>query len=171
MVEFLRVGFDVRAAPSDAGISADALVWPQALSVYQAVLAEGFFENALGLVDVRSSSDLERLKKIVSASGELAFIVEISVPSLIVGANQAFLQAASHEVFDLASPQDVTEHFDACDSDGFFSAFYMGKSELKRGSGSQANDMLDACIVGQAANMLVPSHAPFILVRLRVVGL
>ncbi len=168
MVEFVRLGFDIRQAPDEGVVSADALVWPRQEMAYQSALSAGFKENSFQLIQVDSESELERLNEIVRQSKIPAVIAELAAFGLVAKSLPDRGDSSMPEEFSIAVGAISIERYDACDIDGFFSAYDMGKGFLRRERGSSTEELLDACIVAQAANFLVPSHAPFVTVRVRV---
>jgi len=168
MVSFTRLGFDIRQPVLESGISADACAWPQATLAYESALSSGFAENSFQLLDVPSADELVRLDEIVRSSEPTAVIVELAVFEAVAAAQIARLGGAAPNPFSIAESAIAAQDFDACDLDGFFSAFYMGIASLRRKPAAHDGGMLEACIAAQAANLLVPSHAPFVTVRVRV---
>lgn len=168
MAEFLQLGFDIRRPPEGADIFADALAWPQEQDAYQSALSAGFKENSFELIQIDSMDELGRLIEVVRSTEVPAVIVELAAFGLVATSQSVRWVDASHRTFTIDSSAIIMERYDACDLDGFFSAFAMGVDSLQRGRGCPTDDLLDACIIAQAANFLVPSHAPFVTVRVRV---
>ncbi len=168
MTEFYRLGFDIRRVPEGADIFADALTWPQEHAAYRSALSAGFKENSFELIQIDSASELDRLNEIVHSTGAPAVIVELAAFGLVANSQSDHWIDASLDTFTIDSRAITMERYDACDLDGFFSAFAMGLDSLQRGRGCSTDELLDACIIAQAANFLVPSHAPFVTVRVRV---
>lgn len=168
MAEFLRLGFDIRRPPQDAVIFADALAWPQEQAAYQSALSAGFKENSFELIQIDSMDELDRLNEVVRSTKAPAVIVELAAFSLVAASQSVRWIDVSSGQFTIDNSTISMECFDACDLDGFFSAFAMGLDGLQRGRSCPTDELLDTCIVAQAANFLVPSHAPFVTVRVRV---
>lgn len=166
MIEYSAIGFDLRKRGEDFPLSADCSVWPQALLAYEAAIVSGFAENAYQLIDVGSTEELAKLMDISLATAEKAVIVELAIPRLVADART--MKDGGEAASMLIDPGLVaSEAYDVCDIDGLFSAFEMGKSIFKRDRGFSDSSMLNACVVAQAANLLVPSHSPFAVVRVR----
>jgi hypothetical protein len=170
MVEYSTIGFDLRKRGEDFALSADCAAWPQAVLAYQAAIAAGFAENAYQLIDVGSTEELAKLVEVALSVAEGAVIVELSIPRLVADARTLKDEGGATSIF--VEPYLVaSEGYDVCDINGLFSAFEMGKDLFQRSCESSADLMLEACVVAQAASLLIPSHSPFVVVRVRVVKL
>lgn len=169
MIEYSAIGFDLRKRGEDFTLSADCAVWPQALIAYKTAMASGFAENAYQLLDVRTTTELTKLAE-VSLPSEDAVIVEFSIPELVAEA-RATKDGGRAESICVDPSLVISEGYDVCDVDGLFSVFEMGKELFQRSRAYSGHSMLDACIVAQAASLLIPSHSPFVVVRVRIVQL
>jgi len=166
--DFLRLGFDVREARTEGDYSADALAWPQATKAYNMALSSGFRENSFELLEAVSLNELGRLDEIVRSCAPSAALIELAVFGIVARAQVVGRLAYNPDGFVIEETAVQAEGYDVCDLDGFFSAFEINSSKLQRGLGCPSDKLLDACVIAEAANFLVPAHAPFVTVRVRV---
>lgn len=171
MDDFLSLGFDLRV-PLVEGveISADATVWPQAESAYGRVLQSGFKENAFGLIDVEGHERLLHLRQVIAACEEAAELVELSAFEVAVRHCPLGFGFERRGDVGLVDEEFKVEAYDVCDLDGFFSVLGMGIGSLGMTRPFGRNELLSAAALSQGASFAVPSHAPFVIVRIRVIA-
>jgi len=58
--------------------------------------------------------------------------------------------------------------YDVCDVNGFFSILHMDILEISQTKLFQSNTLFDAYLLSNKANILVPDHSPFMVVKLKI---
>ena len=158
MNPFIPVGLDIRVPLGDGWPTAEAIDWPRDEELYEAIQETlGLQENFFQLLDVLAESTALELRRMVSQAGATLIMLE-----LLEATADAYLPARRLPV--LPDSWDwTTLGLDVCDINGFFSALRMNEHlPLFR-----ETEILEAFACAEKANILVPPHSPFVVVRLR----
>lgn len=158
MTPFIPVGLDIRVPLGDGWPTAEAIDWPQDEELYEVIQETlGLQENFFQLLDVLAESTALELRRMVSQAGATLIMLE-----LLEATADAYLPRRRLPV--LPDSWDwTTLGLDVCDINGFFSALRMNRHLPL----FQETEILEAFACAEKANILVPSHSPFVVVRLR----
>jgi hypothetical protein len=166
MIDFTCVGYDIRKWPQNGYLTADATEWEVIDNLFDRAKNEvGTHENDFQLLDIRTNEDCDHLMDIISAVSGAALVC-IELPSLVVDALQ---KDKGWDIKRNVSNNNWTRlGYDVCDVNGFFSILHMGKLS-DNGIELFPNDqIMEAAFLAQAANILVPDHAPFVVTSIRI---
>lgn len=163
MAKFVSAGLDVRKYPFDSFPSADATVWEQDEALYERAQTKfGLHENFLQLLHSGNEDDIRALAASFSTRlGATLLSIELLQPTLAA-------YSPSHPKLHL--PADLaweTLGLDVCDINGLFSFLSMDVDENTRKSLFREDQLLDAFALSEVANVRVPAHRPFIIVKLK----
>ena len=168
MATFVCVGLDIKRIGFAEPYSADANVWNQEVELYERAKRElSIEENVFQLLHPKNLGESSLLLEMVKSSTH-AVLVSFEIPERVF---EAFPYR------DLISPpigSVMTDQgwealgLDICDIDGFFSFLDMTYSTDKSASLFHEDNLVDALILAQAANLEIPDHAPFVVVRLKM---
>lgn len=161
MTPFIPIGLDIRVPLEDGWPTADATDWLPDEELYELAQKKlGIKENFLQLLDVGAESTALELRRMVSQAGATLIMLE-----LLESTADAY--SPGHRPPILPDTwQWKTLGLDVCDVNGFFSALRMNR----RLPLFQADEILEAFACAEKASILVPSHRPFVVVRLRSIA-
>ncbi|MET0028731.1 MAG: hypothetical protein ABW101_13975 [Candidatus Thiodiazotropha sp.] len=166
MIEFTCIGYDIREWPCKGYISADATEWELYEEFIDNAKTEvGTYSNHFQLLEICSNDEFDRLVKYVTSKSDVS-LVSVEAPTLVVNALREQKEWCINENYPCGKDWDELG-CDVCDIDGFFSILHMGVPQIKKRSMYKEDELLDAFVLAQAANILVPSHAPFIVLKLK----
>lgn len=164
-MRFSCIGYDIRVWPAVSSISADATAWPQNEFVYNDVIKKlDLRENFFQLIQINSKKELTELVKFTNQCNGVK-LVAFEIPSEILSA----IQKSKNLKIDTCSGNIDKWDFlgiDVCDLNGFFSIFHMDILNEKFSTIFLSSEIEKALELVQSANVLVPSHSPFILVKI-----
>lgn len=160
---FTPAGLDIRKSPPPAHFSADATAWEQDDTLYeQAQTRFQLYENPLQLLHADTERNISALARFVTSSSDATL--------LVLELTKLTLDAYSPSFPTLHLAPDLrweTLGFDVCDINGFFSALNMNVFGRDPMPLFPENRMLEAFAFAEAANVKVPAHRPFVVVRLK----
>lgn len=166
---YFNIGYDIRKIPKNGVLmSADINIWEQDDVLYrEAKLINGIKENYFQLLSPLSKSALEDLCFLVKNSKNKSVLILLSIENNVY-----------REITEKSYTEFITDNisispigFDICDIDGFFSVFDMRKDYFHRDKLLDENEIEDAKNIITLANYLIPTHAPFYLVKIYKVNL
>ena len=157
--DYVLLGFDLRV-PSPAIHTTDACIWGQADDAYQTVLAQGYSENIVQLLDCPVV-----IMEQASNSAATAIAIAVSPSSLeLVKATFGWpVTEYSLCIHDLIARNWAFKGIDVADINGFFSVFGIDSENPKLPFKDLFLDESDAKACAKLAEELYPSHAPFAL--------
>ena len=157
--DYVLLGFDLRV-PSTAIYTTDACFWEQADDAYQTVLAQGYSENIVQLLDCPVA-----IMEQASSSAATAIAIAVSPSSLeLVKATFGWpVTESSLCVHDLIARNWAFKGIDVADVNGFLSVFGIDSENHKLPVKGLFLDESDANACAKLAEALYPSHAPFAL--------
>lgn len=157
--DYVLLGYDLRV-PSTTIYTTDACLWEQADDAYQNVLAQGYSENIVQLLDCP-------VVTIEQASNSAAVAIAIAVsPSSLELVEATFgwpVLENSLGIHDLIARNWVFKGIDVADVNGFFSVFGIDSENPKLPVKDLFLNESDAKDCAKLAEALYPSHAPFAL--------
>ena len=167
MVNFVCIGFDIREWPVTNHFTADATEWGVDGKVFDEVKSKlSTYENIYQLLEVKTREKYYLLKDLVESNNNIA-LLSFEISSLFLDAHRKRAMANIFENY-IEDHDWVDLGYDVTDMNGFFSILHMGIQSIKRLELFTEDSMLDAFDLAHAANLLVPSHAPFVVVRIRM---
>ena len=163
MVTFVAAGLDIRRDLSDSVPSVDATAWHQDEALYERAKIEfGLQENFLQLLHASKEEDIRALAGLFTpGTGRTLLTLELL---------EATLEAYSPSHPALPLPAELTWEtlgFDVCDINGFFSFLAMDVRGSDRKQLFREDQLLDAFALSEVANIRVPAHRPFVIVKLK----
>ncbi len=163
MVKFVCIGYDIRSWPPENHITTDATEWERVDAVFDyAIKITNSYKNVMQLIEADTDYKLDALVHIVN-SREDCVLVALEIPELVFDAYRM-----KGNINPLGSHDWLTIGYDVSDIDGFFSIVHMGQPMIRKRGLFREDELMDAFVVSQAANLLVPSHSPFVVFRLRI---
>ncbi|TVQ85222.1 MAG: hypothetical protein EA357_00955 [Micavibrio sp.] len=172
MTTFNCIGLDIRKKNPEQGFSADATVWEMHEELYDRAQGDlGINQNFKQLLQPENAAELSRLYKLVTSTPDAVLVsLDVSFPVF-----EAFMKV---HWLSSSLPPELDEYpwrflgYDICDADGFFSYIFMTHDKDKTRKTLFDEDRLtEAFSVAEAANLYIPSHAPFVVTRLRGLNL
>jgi hypothetical protein len=161
---FVTAGLDIREWPATNFVSADATAWAQDEDLYGRAQSEfRFSENPLQLLHADLNADVNALIGVLSSPGSPGALVALELTELALRAYPQTIPPISlpdHLHWELLG-------FDICDINGFFSFLHMGVFQTKALPLFHEDQLLDAFALSEVANIVVPAHRPFVVVRLK----
>jgi hypothetical protein len=155
--DYILLGYDLRV-PSTAIYTTDACIWEQAEDAYQNVLAQGYSENIVQLLDCPVAT-------IEQAGNSAAIAIAIAVlPSSLDLVKAIFgwpVLENSLGIHDLIARNWAFKGIDVADVNGFFSVFGIDSENPKLPVKDLFLNESDAKGCAKLAEALYPSHAPF----------
>ena len=166
MLEFICIGYDIREWPCNGYYTVDSTEWEVSEELFEKAKTEvGTYSNHFQLLEILTNDDLDRLVKFVAAVPS-ATLVSVEAPLLVVNALRKYKEWGINE--NMACGDDWTKlGYDVCDANGFFSILHMEQFQNQERSMFKEDRLSEALILAQAANYIVPTHAPFIVVNLK----
>lgn len=162
--DFVCVGFDIRISAPSQQLSLDATVWPQEEYLYKKAVSElGLKENFFQIIQTESSGDINDLIDFVNGSVDTKLIA-VGIPSILL--KQCKQRWAYVEPISLDRCSWSSLGFDICDSNGFFSISHMEVLQNPNFDLYNQTNLMDAFVLAQAANILVPAHSPFVVFQI-----
>lgn len=157
--DYVLLGFDLRV-PRNSIYTTDACVWEQAADSYQNILAQGYSENIVQLLDCPVA-----IIEQAGNSSAIAIAIAVSPSSLeLVKATFGWpVLANSLGIHDLLARNWVFKGIDVADVNGFFSVFGIDSENPKLPVKDLFLDEPAAKACAKLAEALYPSHAPFAL--------
>lgn len=166
MIKFTSIGYDIRMNSADALATVDATSWVQNKGLYSNAKDRlGIEENYFQLLQPKDQSEFKSLKDLVLSDGD-ATLISIEIPVDLVAIYEKKEAIVANAYFDSDS-EWVESGYDVCDINGFFSVLHMNVLENSQKKLFQSDTLLDAYLLSNKANILVPDHAPFIVVKLQ----
>lgn len=160
---FIAAGLDIRKWPPTEFPSADVTAWAQDEDLYERAQSElGLHENPLQLLHADTKYDIDRLIDLIGATHQ-STLVSLEITELA-------LSAYPETVRKIITPNNLqweTLGFDVCDINGFFSFLNMSVYKEKALPLFKEDELLNAYALSEFANVRIPEHRPFIVVRLR----
>ena len=158
-MRFVPAGLDVRTRRWDLYPSADATVWEQDEALYDIAKKNfQFFENDFQLLHNDNPQSIVDFARSIEAGSGVLVMFEIF---------ESTYESYAPTNPTLSLPSDMkweTLGLDVCDINGLFSFIYM---DLRLGSKKELfpeNELLNAFILSEAGNIIVPTHSPFVVV-------
>ncbi|MEX1033891.1 MAG: hypothetical protein WDZ30_11070 [Cellvibrionaceae bacterium] len=161
LISFSCVGFDVRQWPCTSLITADATCWPQNENSYEKLLGDkDLFENRYQLIQPKTDDAKNRLYTFAKDSDDINLIA-ILLPEIVV----EVAGGPESEMIEYNFTAWTNYGIDVCDLNGFFSILHTEVVSLKSEKLFPESKLLEALELVQLANILVPSHAPFVTAK------
>lgn len=162
-LKFAPAGLDIRKHPPGMFPSADATAWDQDEYLYDRAQTEfGLHENFMQLLHSDREGDINKL----ASTFTLSSVSKLVMLELI----ESTLATYSPSYPTLPLPSELTWEtlgFDVCDINGFFSFLHMNVDECEPMSIFREDQLLDALALSEVANIQVPAHRPFVVVKLK----
>ncbi len=120
------------------------------------------YENSLQLLDFNETSDIDGFAKLISQNSAATLIA--------LDLAEATLAAHAQPFVPLCLPPDLqweTLGWDVCDINGFFSYLDMSNDKNEPIQLFREDALLDAFALSEAANLRIPSHSPFVVVKIK----
>lgn len=162
-LKFVPAGLDIRKHPPVAFPSADATAWDQDEDLYDRAQTDfGLHENFMQLLHSDQEGDISALAgTFTPSSGSTLVMLELI---------ESTLAAYSPSFPTLSLPSELTWEtlgIDVCDINGFFSFLNMEVRGSKPMSLFREDQLFDALALSEVANIQVPAHRPFVVVKLK----
>lgn len=155
--DYVLLGFDLRV-PNPRIYTTDACAWEQDHDSYQSLLAQGYNESIVQLLDC----PVEAIEKAYCSKTN---VIAIAVaPSSLGLVNETFgwpVMTNSLPIRDLLARKWIFKGIDVADVNGFFSVFGIGSINPKIPFDELFADESSANACAELAGTLYPSHTPF----------
>lgn len=163
MNRFVTIGLDIRNWPIASFPSADATAWFRNEGAYEeAQVNIGCYENAFQLLQVDEPKKILQLADYVRSSADAVLIaLEIT---------QTALAGFTNGVTEVSLPDSLsweTLGLDICDANGFFSFLHMRVNFRESMPLLSESNLLEAYTLAEVANVRIPAHRPFVIVRIK----
>lgn len=164
MGNFVCIGYDIRVWPPEGYVTTDGTEWERNDALFEKITHSITYENNFQLIKIDKK---EKLNEVVSTviHMENVALVSFEIPSIVFYASQKKMGKSSENI----APDDTWAllGYDVADIDGFFSILHMEAMPNKRRHLFGEDELAESLIVAQAANLLVPSHSPFVTIRIK----